>query len=479
MAGTAEFDEFVMARSRHLLRIAYLLTGDHALAEDLLQTALVKSWAAWRRIHGDPEPYVRQVLLNTYRSWWRRRWNGERPAESLPEQPIAAPQAAVDERDEVWRALGRLSRQQRVVLVLRYFEDLSEAEIAKALDISPGSVKSYAAKGLARLRLDPDLQPMPAIDEDAPAGNERLAGVRRRIVQQRRGRLASAAAALAVVLAGITGYVIAPGRETDGLAGVPDFHQGYRITERAQATFAEETGEITFTPSTLDLAFFPACTHSGYEVPLEVRVWVGGNSLGAVDCQTGGLSFDSRVTAAADTLRAAGVEVGKPVTVTFALDVAYVYTGSSTPLTEPKSEVPADGVLALLVGESAGFDTVDLPERPATLTPLDRPAYATGTSVLLTADGPRTATLDWRSGAVRIMARSQTPGVLRLRINGVLVDVKTWWDYDQQTWQSEFAPAGDDAKARGLSAQYPDQLTITVEPEHLTGDWWLAVMPAG
>ncbi|MFC7246291.1 SigE family RNA polymerase sigma factor [Catellatospora aurea] len=479
MAGTAEFDEFVMARSRHLLRIAYLLTGDHALAEDLLQTALVKSWAAWRRIHGDPEPYVRQVLLNTYRSWWRRRWNGERPAESLPEQAMPAPQAAVDERDEVWRALGRLSRQQRVVLVLRYFEDLTEAEIAKALDISPGSVKSYAAKGLARLRLDPDLQALPTITEDAPAGNERLAGVRRRIVQQRRSRLASAAAALAVILAGLAGYVVAPGGETDGLAGVPDFHQGYRITERAQAGFPDGTGELTFTPSTLDLAFFPACAHSGYELPLEIKVWVGGRELGAVGCETDGLSFESRLTPAADTLRAAGVEVGKPVTVRFDLDVAYVYPGTSGSAPEPASPAPADGVLALLVGEAVGFDQVDLPERPAVLTPLERPAYASGTSVLLTADGPRTATLDWRSGGVRIMARSQTPGVLRLRINGVLVDVKTWWDYEQQTWQSEFAPAGDDAKVRGLSAQYPDQLTITVEPEHLTGDWWLAVMPAG
>ncbi|MEV0456470.1 SigE family RNA polymerase sigma factor [Catellatospora methionotrophica] len=480
MAGTAEFDEFVMARSRHLLRIAYLLTGDHALAEDLLQTALVKSWSAWKRIHGDPEPYVRQVLLNTYRSWWRRRWNGERPAESLPEQAMAAPQSAVDERDEVWRALGRLSRQQRVVLVLRYFEDLTEAEIAKALDISPGSVKSYAAKGLARLRLDPDLQALPRAVEDAPAGNERLAGVRRRIVAQRRGRLASAAAAVAVFLAGVVGYALGPRGEPEGLAGVPDYYQGYRVTERAQTTFAERSGELTLTPSSLDLAFFPACTHSGYDQQrLQISVWVGGYSLGAVDCATDGLSFEHRITPATETLRSAGVEVGKPITVQFNLDVRYAYTGSSVVIDPSPTPVPSDGVLALLVGEMAGFGEVELPDRPQTLPVLDRPAYASGTSVLITADGPRTATLDWRSGGVRIMARSQTPGVLRVRINGVLVDVKTWWDYEQQTWQSEFAPASDDAKARGLTAQYPDRLTITVEPDQLTGDWWLAVMPAG
>ena len=71
--ATARFDEFVAARSRALLRTAYLLTHDHALAEDLLQTALTKAWFAWRRIDGDPEPYVRRILVNTYASWWRRQ----------------------------------------------------------------------------------------------------------------------------------------------------------------------------------------------------------------------------------------------------------------------------------------------------------------------------------------------------------------------------------------------------------------------
>src|SRR3954452_17865492 len=75
----ADFDEFVAARSSRLLRTAYLLTRDHALAEDLLQTALTRAWFACSRIDGDPEPYVRRVLVTTFATWWRRRWNGEQP----------------------------------------------------------------------------------------------------------------------------------------------------------------------------------------------------------------------------------------------------------------------------------------------------------------------------------------------------------------------------------------------------------------
>ena len=73
------FDTFVIGRTDRLLRTAYLLTRDHALAEDLLQTALTKAWRAWSRIEADPEPYLRKILVTTYATWWRRKWTGERP----------------------------------------------------------------------------------------------------------------------------------------------------------------------------------------------------------------------------------------------------------------------------------------------------------------------------------------------------------------------------------------------------------------
>jgi RNA polymerase sigma-70 factor (sigma-E family) len=157
MADRSGFDEFVGGRSQALLRTAYLLTGDHALAEDLLQTALTKCWFAWGRIDGPPEPYVRRAIATTYATWWRRKWRAERPTGSLPERATAAGTGTVDDRDALWRALGALPRRQRAVVVLRYYEDLSEAETATALGVSVGTVKSQAAKALATLRRDGDL----------------------------------------------------------------------------------------------------------------------------------------------------------------------------------------------------------------------------------------------------------------------------------------------------------------------------------
>lgn len=160
MDARADFDAFVGARSSALLRTAYLLTRDHALAEDLLQTALTKAWFAWRRIDGDPEAYVRRILVNTYATWWRRRWNGERATDELPEPASGGRPTAHDRSDtthDLWTALGRLPRRQRAVVVLRYVEDLSEAETARVLGCSVGNVKSQASRALAKLRIDPAL----------------------------------------------------------------------------------------------------------------------------------------------------------------------------------------------------------------------------------------------------------------------------------------------------------------------------------
>lgn len=151
------FDEFVAARSGRLLRTAYLLTRDHGLAEDLMQTALTKAWFAWSRIDSDPEAYVRKVVVNTYSSWWRRRWNGEHPSDELPETATADHAAGSSESQDLWAALGRLPRRQRAVIVLRYFEDLTEAETARLLECSVGTVKSQTSKAMAKLRVDPAL----------------------------------------------------------------------------------------------------------------------------------------------------------------------------------------------------------------------------------------------------------------------------------------------------------------------------------
>lgn len=147
------FREFVLARSPALLRTAWMLTGDSQLAEDLLQSALAATWPRWERIReGHPDAYVRKVMMRTYGAWWRRRWRGERPSEHLPELNTADAYEGADDRVALGRALAALPVGQRQVVVLRYFEDLSEREVASLLDCSIGTVKSQAAKGLAKLR---------------------------------------------------------------------------------------------------------------------------------------------------------------------------------------------------------------------------------------------------------------------------------------------------------------------------------------
>lgn len=144
------FDEFVRARSPALARTAYLLTGDAHLAEDLVQTALFKAARAWHRIEGDPEPYVRRILYTQNVSWWRRRRFRETGLASYGDAATAAPDS--DLRLDLEAALARLTERQRTVLVLRFFEDLTEVQTAHALGISAGTVKSTTGEALARLR---------------------------------------------------------------------------------------------------------------------------------------------------------------------------------------------------------------------------------------------------------------------------------------------------------------------------------------
>lgn len=154
-SAEAAFRDFVEARWQALVRIAYLLVGDHGYAEDLVQVALVRTHRNWHRIRRSdaPEAYVRKVLVNLASSHWRRLWRRvEHPAAHLPDRATPDPTTDADQRDELWSALSALPPRMRAVLVLRYFADMSEAEIAAALGCSAGTVKSQASRGLARLR---------------------------------------------------------------------------------------------------------------------------------------------------------------------------------------------------------------------------------------------------------------------------------------------------------------------------------------
>ena len=149
-----DYREFVIARTPALLGTAYLLTGDLGIAEDLLQATLLQVYRHWGRVAaaGNPESYVRRVMTNQRITWWRRRRVAEWPTDAVPERKVADGVAGLAERDEMWRALQQLPARARAVLVLRYWEDLSEADTARILGCSVGTVKSQSSRGLRRLR---------------------------------------------------------------------------------------------------------------------------------------------------------------------------------------------------------------------------------------------------------------------------------------------------------------------------------------
>jgi len=152
-----EFAAFVELRQRALQRTAWLLTGDRAMAEDLVQTALARTWPHWERIkrRDDPEVYVRRVIVNTWSTWRRRRWRREEAVELVPDSAAPGDVAAeVAVRVAVRSALGALTDRQRAVVVLRVFDDLSEVQVAQVLGCAVGTVKSTMSAALAKLRAD-------------------------------------------------------------------------------------------------------------------------------------------------------------------------------------------------------------------------------------------------------------------------------------------------------------------------------------
>ncbi|MFG2958920.1 SigE family RNA polymerase sigma factor [Streptomyces sp. NPDC048291] len=154
-ARAGEYDEFVAARWSGLFHLARLLTGgDRHRAEDLLQESLVRLWFVWPKIADEaPEAYVRKVLARAAARSARRRWWGERPVEELPEVAAAGDMSAlVAERSRLEAALALLTPRQRAAVVLRYYQDLPDRQVADVLGCPVGTARSHAARGVARLR---------------------------------------------------------------------------------------------------------------------------------------------------------------------------------------------------------------------------------------------------------------------------------------------------------------------------------------
>jgi RNA polymerase sigma-70 factor (sigma-E family) len=155
------FTNWARARLRTLNLFGLVLTHDRAAAEDLVQTALVRTLVAWPRLRerGDPEGYVRRVMLNEQVSAWRREGRRQGSGPGVVMDPADSAESDVVERDRVWRALSTLPPRQRAVLVLRFYEDRSEQDVARLLRCSVGTVKSQTSKAFAKLRDGALLEP--------------------------------------------------------------------------------------------------------------------------------------------------------------------------------------------------------------------------------------------------------------------------------------------------------------------------------
>jgi RNA polymerase sigma-70 factor (sigma-E family) len=151
------FEDFVLRSGRDLQRRAWLLTGNWQTAEDLVQTVLLRVWPTWSEIAAlrDPDAYVRRALVNAFLSWKRLRKSTEVPIAGAPDRPGADATELIDTRQVVVGALMSLPARQRAVIVLRYFDDLTEPQVAAALGCRIGTVKGYHSRALTALRRDP------------------------------------------------------------------------------------------------------------------------------------------------------------------------------------------------------------------------------------------------------------------------------------------------------------------------------------
>lgn len=168
-----EFEEYVSARGQELVRLGFTVSGDYQRAEDLAQIALMQAFRKWRKVRNadDPHHYVRRILVNEFLSMTRRRSFSEAPIADLdPQHTVPDHATGIANSDDLWRALATLSPRERVVLVLRYYQDLDDQTIADVLGIKASSVRSTASRALASLRQ----RPAYAEARDSHRVNERL-----------------------------------------------------------------------------------------------------------------------------------------------------------------------------------------------------------------------------------------------------------------------------------------------------------------
>lgn len=457
MPSTTEFGEFVAARSTRLLRVAYLLTRDWALAEDLLQTALAKAWSAWTRIDADPEAYVRRILVTTYSSWWRRPWLHERPTGQLPEAADRDEHRRVDEREEMFQALARLPKRQRAVLVLRYYEDLSEAEIAETLGIAAGTVKSLAATGLANLRTDTLFHGEPG------AHHVRLAAVAERVKRNRRRAAAIVGTACAVVVAIILGYALSPKHRSSPhpqplttaspreIGGLPEYYLGTHVVQAVTVSGANPSAQIVWIPTVAGGTGLLRCqmTTPGVRVTYSVR---DGNGRGTSTCDT---------SIAGHLLQ--DYQGSEATSVTLTIQVEYAEAGGV------RVPVPPDFSLSYGIADNVDWADYVFPPSPSAVPRLKWMLAVNTTRVTSDEQDP----MKPRTVRIRlprqlgVLADGTGPTRLHIMVDGVeLLDFRKW-SYDPPRGPTYFQP------------DRPDRaVTMTITPEHATGPWSVELVDA-
>jgi hypothetical protein len=375
--------------------------------------------------------------------------------------------AAVDERDRVWRALGRLPRRQRAVLVLRFFEDLPESEVADILGISLGTVKSQAAKALAKLRLDESLLPEPTMP---PTPAERLANVEKKITQRRRRRIAvGAAGAVALLLLFFAGYrIVAAHRppppqppvntpSPSYINGFREYSEGFRVVAAGTLPADQNFMDLTWTPTqNAEITLFTRCAYDAPDTEVLIDIEILGSDFGPASCSSGSrdptlpqvcLCVDHPVTA---HLRFSGLKHGQ--------DAAGHPVQTPVPL-------PV-GTISVAFGESVSFDKYVFPPRPGELKPLPPPSCLEVRSDPADPLKPRQIPIPWHD-VIRLYGYQQTPGHLNITLNGKKQTTFDSWDYELDE-HTELVLTAD-------VSSWTSPVTLTVTPEKVTGGWVVTI----
>lgn len=165
MSADEEFTEFVAARWQRLVRSALLMGCSRPEAEDVVQSALARCYVHWRKVRraDNPDAYVQRILVNTFISSRRPQWSSERPVDRFPETSVGDGTADVDTQDVLMRGLARLPRDQRVAVVMRHYAHMDEAQMASALGVPAGTVKSRLSRALKALAADPEVSAMEGV----------------------------------------------------------------------------------------------------------------------------------------------------------------------------------------------------------------------------------------------------------------------------------------------------------------------------